>query len=205
MKEFWNIRYKEPHFAYGKAPNAFFKLQLDKLGEAAGRRLLVPAAGEGRDAIYAAQKGWKVDAFDMSEAGQQRALTWAKQEGCALNYEVFDAIKFDFDAIAYDCIALIYAHFPKEVRAHFHGFIHRSLKPGGILMLEGFSKKQQKLSSGGPKNLQMLFDEEMLVKDFKKLKTLELTSLQTILDEGIYHQGQAEVIRYVGVKDSTQF
>ena len=64
MKEFWNERYAEPEFAYGVLPNDFFKNQLDKLKPGS---ILLVCEGEGRNAVYAAKNGWKVEAFDSSE------------------------------------------------------------------------------------------------------------------------------------------
>ena len=55
MKEFWDTRYAEIDFAYGKTPNTFFKDSIDKLTPG---KLLLPADGEGRNAVYAATKGW---------------------------------------------------------------------------------------------------------------------------------------------------
>ena len=76
MKEFWNERYSEKDFVYGKAPNVFIKSILDQMEPG---RVLVPGAGEGRDAVYAATLGWQVDAFDISEAGQQKAQILAAE------------------------------------------------------------------------------------------------------------------------------
>lgn len=61
MEAFWNNRYKEKEFAYGIAPNQFFKESINKL-KIKGT-ILLPAEGEGRNAVYAAKKGLKVTAF----------------------------------------------------------------------------------------------------------------------------------------------
>jgi len=78
MIDFWNARYAAAEYAYGTEPNAFFKAQLDQLTPG---RLLLPAEGEGRNAVYAAKKGWEVVAFDQSDAGQKKALKLAKETG----------------------------------------------------------------------------------------------------------------------------
>ncbi|MEL0011261.1 MAG: hypothetical protein VW868_06830 [Bacteroidota bacterium] len=70
MKEFWNQRYSEQGYAYGTEPNEFFKEALLSYKEElhlGSSRLLMPAEGEGRNAVYAAELGFKVTAFDVSE------------------------------------------------------------------------------------------------------------------------------------------
>ena len=76
-EQFWNERYAQKEYVYGKAPNAFFKSVIDQLKPG---RLLVPGAGEGRDAVYAATLGWQVDAFDSSETGREKALSLAQEK-----------------------------------------------------------------------------------------------------------------------------
>ena len=88
MKDMWEERYAADEYAYGEEPNAFFKACLDRL-PAAGR-LLLPGEGEGRNAVYAARQGWKVDAFDFSAAGRERALRLAERYGVHIDYEVAD-------------------------------------------------------------------------------------------------------------------
>ena len=70
MKEFWEIRYAEKQYAYGENPNVYFKEQLDKLKPG---KILLPAEGEGRNAVYAAKQGWEVMAFDLSSEGKNKA------------------------------------------------------------------------------------------------------------------------------------
>ena len=75
----WDQRYSEQPYAYGTAPNAFVKASLDTQKPG---KILFAAEGEGRNAVYAAQQGWEVEAFDLSAAGRDKALALAKQNGC---------------------------------------------------------------------------------------------------------------------------
>lgn len=101
---------------------------------------------------------------------------------------------------SFDCIVLIYAHTPADKRHLFHKKVVGFLRPGGTLILEGFSKEQFIRNSGGPKNINMLFSEEELLEDFKELKEIKIESLETELDEGTFHCGTASVIRFIGKK-----
>jgi 2-polyprenyl-3-methyl-5-hydroxy-6-metoxy-1,4-benzoquinol methylase len=197
MKQHWNQRFGEKLHAYGTAPNQFFAEKLSQL-EPEGY-VLMPAEGQGRNAVFAARLGWQVDAFDLSEVGKDRALELAKAEGVELNYWLQDLAVLDLPKEKYDVIGLVFMHMPPEMRSEVHQKLVSSLKPGGVIILQGFSKKQLGLSSGGPKNLAMLFSEEELRKDFEGLD-LEIIEGQASLDEGPYHQGKAELIGLVARK-----
>ncbi|MBS1654999.1 MAG: class I SAM-dependent methyltransferase, partial [Bacteroidetes bacterium] len=116
QQQSWNQRYTENDTVYGLKPNEFFKQFIDthKPGT-----LLLPAEGEGRNAIYAAKKGWNVDAFDFSEVAKEKALAFAAAEKVKINYDVMNMADFKADK-QYDAIALIYVHQPEPIRKKFH-------------------------------------------------------------------------------------
>lgn len=197
MHSFWDSRYNTDQFVYGKEPNRFFASELDKLP--AGR-LLLPGEGEGRNAVYAAKMGWEVDAFDQSRIGSEKALGFALEQGVHINYQVCDLEGFTFKRHYYDAVCLIYFHASPPVRKLLHSRVINSLRPGGIVILEGFHKSQLGRSTGGPQAPEMLFDRISLLEDFGELVTLRLEELQVTLDEGSFHQGEASVICYAGRK-----
>lgn len=197
MKSFWDERYAATEYVYGETPNAFFKAQLEKLSPG---RLLLPCEGEGRNAVYAAQMGWEVEAFDQSEAGRDKALRLAESKSVQLNYQVCDWSEARYPAASFDAIALIFAHLPADIRKAAHQQLIPYLKPGGTLILEGFNPRQLQYQTGGPKDPAMLFTEAILRQDFADLELLELYETEEELDEGLYHSGRAAVIRLVGRK-----
>lgn len=197
MQAFWNQRYNEPGFAYGIQPNHFFKTQLDRLTPG---KLLMPAEGEGRNAVYAATQGWNVTAFDSSSSGQRKAYQLAQEKKTELLYLLEDAREVSFPTASFDAIGLIFVHLPPDFRSDFHQRVVSWLKPGGHLILEGFAKDQLQHPSGGPKDPAMLFSEAMLREDFQLLKDIHIESLTTTLDEGQYHVGSAAVVRLTGVR-----
>lgn len=197
MKSFWDNRYAGETFAYGTSPNTFFKNQLADLSLG---NLLLPAEGEGRNAIFAALKGWNVIAFDQSEVAKQKAMQLAKQNKVHIEYEVCDQVDFSSKENYFDCFALIFAHMPPDLRRNFHQKMYGFLKPGGTLILEGFEKHQINNTTGGPKNIDMLFSSEELLSDFNSLKNIHLSEEEIILDEGAFHKGLAHVIRLTGIK-----
>jgi hypothetical protein len=196
MKAAWDQRYSVREYIYGTFPNAFFKEYID--GVKPGT-ILTPAEGEGRNAVYAAIKQWKVFALDFSAAAQEKAFKLAIENHVEISYELADLTSWD-QPVQADCIALIYAHFKPESRKSIHQKLITKLKPGGKLILESFSKKQLQYSSGGPKDIGMLYDRQTLLDDFTILE-IELLEEKIIeLSEGSFHNGPASVIRMIAKK-----
>lgn len=197
MKDFWNDRYNQEQMVYGAEPNVFFREQLINLKPG---KLLLPAEGEGRNAIYAALKGWQVTAFDFSEAGYKKAMELAEQRGITISYQVTDATQFACEPESMDAVALIYAHFPPVLRQEMHHKIISWLKPGGTVILEAFHPNQLGYTSGGPKDKRMLYTAEMLQDDFSQLTQQLLKEVEIQLNEGPYHSGPGYVTRMVAQK-----
>lgn len=194
MNEFWDSRYSEKGYAYGTEPNEFFRQELGRLSKG---KILFPAEGEGRNAVYAARKGFDVYAFDFSNEGKKKALNLANQYGVDIRYQVdtFDSALFPDEY--FDVIVLVFAHMPPHKRQQWHRKVAGFLKPGGTLILEGFSKDQLQFGSGGPPTIEMLFSTDELRKDFTDLQVVSLDKKIVQLNEGPYHQGDASVIRGV--------
>ncbi|PQV48271.1 methyltransferase family protein [Jejuia pallidilutea] len=202
MEEFWNSRYKEKKFAYGKAPNQFFKDTIDNYNLQGS--ILLPAEGEGRNAVYAAQKGFNVTAFDISVEGKNKAEALASQNNTKISYTIGELHHFNFKHNSFDVIALIYAHFPKD-RLQLHRQLAELVKPNGYIILEGFSKehllyREKHPSVGGPANPNLLFTKEEIQHTFKNFEIIRLEQTETVLKEGDYHNGLANVIRFIGKK-----
>ncbi len=196
-KEFWNQRYSEEESVYGLTPNEYFKQQLDKLKPG---KLLLPCEGEGRNGIYAALTGWEVSAFDQSDVAKEKALKQAASLGLTIQYELNDVLNYPYSSNHLDAVAIIYSHQPELQRRAFHHHCIQSLKSGGTLILEGFSKQQLHYQSGGPRDITMLYSIEELLQDFSALHISELIEIKVVLNEGPYHQGEASVIRLLAVK-----
>lgn len=192
----WNTRYAENEVVYGHQPNRFFKEFIDthKPG-----KILLPAEGEGRNAVYAASKGWEVDAFDFSEEAHKKAIALSKKKNASINYWVQEIEKFSADK-KYDAVGLIYVHLPKNLRQTFHRQIHNSIVSGGFLVLEAFAKEQIEFNSGGPKDLSLLYDAPTICQDFPFLHTLFCGQREIELDEGKFHKGNAAVLQLIGQK-----
>lgn len=196
-QEFWNKRYGQNESVYGDGPNEFFRDQLSKLSPG---KLLLPAEGEGRNAIFAAVQGWQVDAFDFSATARNKALQRAADQQVTVNYwqDSFEDVKLP--AEGYDVIALLYVHMASTIRSTFLAKCIQALKPGGVFILEGFHPGQLSYSSGGPKDRSYLYDIEAVRVDLAKLQLTLCREEDITLNEGPFHQGKAAVVRVVGKK-----
>lgn len=202
MKEKWDDRYSIKEFAYGEQPNNYFKEQLVKIP--AGT-ILLPAEGEGRNAVYAATNNWKVFAFDLSAEGRKKAIQLADKYHVKINYEVGELKSLNYQVNQFDAIALIYAHFPADKKSGYHKILTTYLRPGGTVIFEAFSKNHLSYmmnneKMGGPKETEMLFSIEEIKSDFQNFKIIELVEREVELNEGLFHIGKGSVIRFVGRK-----
>lgn len=197
MNNFWNERYKTIDYAYGIEPNSFLKNQLMNMTPG---KILFPAEGEGRNAVYAATKGWQVTAFDQSIEGKRKADLLALQKGVKIDYKIDNFEFVEFPLKSFDCVALVFAHINPVKREEYHKKLISFLKFGGKLILEGFSKNQINNNSGGPRDIDMLFSEKEMENDFGSLSKLDISEEEVILNEGTFHQGLASVIRVTGIK-----
>lgn len=201
-KNYWDERYSNSDFAYGKEPNVFFKEWLATLGTGA---ILMPADGEGRNGVYAAQQGWRVTSCDLSVEGQTKALQLARERQVALEYIVGDLEHLAFNHEGFDAIGLIYAHFSAEKKSTVHKQLSNYLKPGGVVILEAFGKNHLRLREqnprvGGPTDIHMLYSVEEIAADFADYDILLLREEEIELNEGTYHSGKGSVVRFVGRK-----
>lgn len=197
MKQFWNERYAEKEFAYGKEPNQFLKENLHKLPEG---KILFVAEGEGRNAVFAAQNGYEVVAFDYSESAKNKALTLARERNIRLDYLVSDVMEVPLEPESFDAIVFIFAHFPAVFRKQAYQKLVSFLKPDGKVLFEAFEKNQLQFTSGGPKELAMLFSEDEVREEFPSINFDFLKTAIIDLAEGPYHQGKGAVIRFIGTK-----
>ncbi len=196
MQNIWDKRYSEKNYIYGTKPNTFFKNWVDKQKPA---NILFPAEGEGRNAVYAATKGWEVTAFDLSKEGKKKALLLADDYNVQIKYEISSAETYVPNK-QFSAIVLIFTHFPTSLRYTIHKNMIRLLKPGGQLVMEVYSKDQLKYGTGGPKNEDLLYNLEELKSDFSDLQIVKLEKTVRILDEGILHQGKSDVIQLIASK-----
>ncbi len=197
MNEFWDNRYSSEEFVYGTEPNEFFKSEINKLSPG---RLLALAEGEGRNGIYAASLGWKVDAVDFSNVAKEKALKFAAEKNVQINYTVTDLGDFHPKPETYDAVSIIFIHLNPEISKIVHKRASDALKKGGRILMEVYSKEQLGKDSGGPQNYDMLYSPEEIEENFSGLNIERLTKEFVHLNESRFHTGEVAVLKFVGIK-----
>jgi len=196
--EFWNSRYQEEVYVYGKEPNVFFAQALLQLKPG---KLLCVAEGEGRNAVFAAQHNWDTYAFDLSEAGKNKALNLAQEKNTHMDYRIGDATEPLFPGHEWDAVSLVFSHFPESVKQIALPLFFAQLKSGGTVILQCFSTNhppyREKSAVGGPADLDLLYNAETLPSLFPEGEFLLFEEVESYLNEGPYHQGIGKVINLI--------
>jgi SAM-dependent methyltransferase len=198
-RELWDQRYGQPEYAFGKDPNEYLRECLEGLKPG---RILFPAEGEGRNAVFAATLGWEVHAFDLSPEGMHKAERLALKKGVSIDYRVCSVDELTYPTSHFDAVALVYAHFHASSRRTRHRALASLLKPGGHLILEAFSDahlpyRLRNEKVGGPSDPEMLYSKIDIEQDFIGLRILESVVSEIELNEGLYHVGKGSVIRFM--------
>jgi SAM-dependent methyltransferase len=197
--ERWEARFSTPEYLFGTEPNEFLRAQAHLL-PARGKALAV-ADGEGRNGVWLAQQGLDVLSVDFSPKALAKARALAQARGVSLQTERVDVITWAWPTAAFDVVAAIFIQFatPEQRRSIFAG-IRRALKPGGLLLLQGYRPEQLIYKTGGPSEVENLYTRAMLAEAFAGFADLEISEHDSMTREGAGHSGMAALIDLVGRK-----
>jgi len=197
----WDIRFAEPGFAYGVEPNDFLVESSHYLMPEGN--VLCLAEGEGRNGVWLAGQGFAVSAIDSSAVGLQKAADLARSKGLAITTLVADLADYQPLAETFDGIISIFCHLPPAIRKPLFNTLHTSLKKDGILILEGYTKKQLEYGTGGPPEKEMLFDREEITSELNGFEFLVNREIEREIFEGKLHNGLGSVVQIIGRKISS--
>lgn len=193
----WNRRFAEPGYLFGTEPNAWLHEHAPALWQA-GQRVLCVADGEGRNSVWLAQQGLTVDAFDISEVGVRKARDFARITGVKVNFAVADIAELQWPRGLYDGVVAIFIQFADPaLRARIFEGMVRSLKPGGVLVLQGYAPKQLDYRTGGPPHAAHMYTPELLREAFAGMEILDLREYEADLAEGMGHKGHSALVGLV--------
>lgn len=192
----WNERYAAEEYIYGTEPNAF----LAEHAKTLTGPVLSLAEGEGRNAVFLASLGFDVLGVDGSEVGLAKARKLAATRGVKITTEVVDLASYEPPANTFGSVVSIFAHLPSALRAHLYPLVERSLKPGGMILLEAYSKEQIQRNTGGPKDVDMLMSCEDLKAAFPNCEVVLLRQIEREVVEGTFHTGVASVVQFIARK-----
>jgi hypothetical protein len=194
----WDARFRGDGWAYGREPNRWLEERISPLTPG---KALFPADGEGRNAVWAATKGWDAHVFDLSVEGQKKCLKLANENDVTVTYDVDDLETRDFNPQEYDLIACSWFHIPWSMFAIHYPRMLNSLKVGGHFITEGYHTSQIEMNSGGPTSLDLLWNlDEVMEVIGDGFEIVHAAVESTILDESDLHRGKANVVRIHLVK-----
>ncbi len=195
----WNERFAADDYVFGTRPNEFLRAQRDLLTP--GMRALCVADGEGRNSVWLATLGLQVTAFDFSPVALAKASKLAEANNVSVDHRIADVRDWDWDAEPYDVVVAIFVQFaPPAQRAAMFAGMARTLKPCGLLIIQGYRPEQLGYGTGGPKLSEYLYTEDLLRQDFASLQILHLASHDEVVDEGPGHSGMSALIDLVARK-----
>ncbi len=195
----WNERYSGEEYHFGTEPNAFLITQHALLKP--GMHCLAVADGEGRNGVWLAEQGLHVLSVDSSSVAIEKARALAEKRGVKIEVELADLALWDWGVDKFDVVAGIFIQFaPPALREQMFAQIKRCLKPGGLLMLQGYTPRQLEYRTGGPSMIEHLYTEAMLRYAFADMEILHLREHDEMIHEGEGHSGMSALIDMVARK-----
>ncbi|MCB1517590.1 MAG: class I SAM-dependent methyltransferase [Hyphomicrobiaceae bacterium] len=195
----WDQRFDREDYLFGKAPNHFIAAEVGRLTP--GSAVLSIADGEGRNGVFLARQGHRVTSMDSSEVAQEKARRLAAEHGVRLDYALADIAVWDWQPERYDAVVAVFIQFASpDLRDRIFAGIKQTLRPGGLLLMEGYRPEQIAYGTGGPRREENLYTEAMLRTAFAGFEIIELKSYDAEVDEGMGHSGMSALIDLIARK-----
>ena len=195
----WDERYAGEEYHFGTEPNAFLLSQGSLLKP--GMSCLALADGEGRNGVWLAEQGLSVLSVDSSSVALAKAKKLAQLRGVDVEFELVDLAGWAWGENQFDVIAAIFIQFATPaVREHIFHHIRHSLKPGGLLLLQGYTPRQLEFKTGGPSQVEHLYTGPLLRDAFAGMDILHLQEYDDVIKEGAGHSGMSALIDLVARK-----
>lgn len=197
--ETWNARYDREDFLFGEEPNAFLHAQAHPL--LAGQSVLCVADGEGRNSVWLAERGLKVTAFDFAPNAAVKARRLAEQRKVHIDYRLGDILHWDWTANMFDAVVAVFIQFlSPDQRVPVFAGMKQTLKPGGLLLLEGYRPEQLEYRTGGPPLRENMYTRNWLESQFADWEILSLSEYDAVIREGAGHSGLSALIDLIARK-----
>ncbi len=201
MSEFerWEARFAAPGYLFGTAPNEFLKNQAHLLKPS--WKALSVADGDGRNSVWLAEQGLDVCAFDFSPTAIVKARELARRRGVSVKTEVADIFDYNWPTAKFDVIAAIFFQIMgPDTRPGIFAGLKQALKPGGLLLMQGYGLGQHKYRTGGPSDAANLWSRDLLERAFADFSSLKISEEDRELKEGSNHIGMSALVDFIGTK-----
>jgi len=198
----WDQRFNTNEYVYGEQPNAFIEDYVDFIKGYAN--VAAYAEGEGRNAAFLASKGHLVTAFDYAKSGLEKTQQLAKKQDVVVNTQLSDLLHDELPVEKFDAAIMVFGHFPTEQQHAVFERIVNSVKSGGRIMMELYSIYQLPYASGGPKQLDYLYDPLHVLTWCQSYKIIHFFTGEQIRNEGTLHTGLAHTIQFIIEKNKKE-
>jgi SAM-dependent methyltransferase len=197
--ERWEARFAGAEYLFGTEPNVFLKSYADLFRP--GQSILAVADGEGRNGVWLAQQGFDVLSVDFSSRALTKAKALAAARGATLRFEHADLSMWKWPVAEFDAAAAIFIQFATPaLRERIFAGMRGAVKPGGLVLIEGYRPEQIGYKTGGPSQIEHLYTSDMLRQAFGDWQILELREHDSIIKEGDHHVGMSALIDLVARK-----
>jgi cyclopropane fatty-acyl-phospholipid synthase-like methyltransferase len=195
----WNQRFGAADYVFGTAPNAFLAAEAHRLKP--GMTALAIADGEGRNGVFLARQGLAVLSVDFSPVGQAKTRQLAAQYGVSLATECADLAEWQWGRARFDVVVGIFFQIAApELRARLFAGMRDTLRPGGLVLIQGYRPEQLAYGTGGPKDTNLLYTADMLRAAFAGFEILHLREHDSEIHEGGGHDGMSALVDLVARK-----
>ena len=195
----WDERYAGDTYMFGKQPAQALVRHQSYLHQ--NGHCLAVADGEGRNSVYLAEQGYKVTAMDASVVGIKKAQKLAQERQVSVQCEMADIYHYDWRSVSYDNVVAIFIQFaPPESWPQLFTGLQQALRPGGCLLLHGYTPGQVEYGTGGPSNPAHLYTTDLLKSHFSDMDIRVNEAYEANLDEGPGHNGKSALIDFVAFK-----
>jgi cyclopropane fatty-acyl-phospholipid synthase-like methyltransferase len=198
----WDERYAGEDYLFGTEPNEFLVSQRHWLKP--GMSCLAVADGEGRNGVWLAQQGLHVLSVEASAVALDKAKILARQRDVEIDFEQADLAQWQWGENRFDMVAAIFIQFaPPGLREQMFAGIRHCLKPGGLLLLQGYTPRQLEYKTGGPPVVENMYTEALLRNAFGDMEIMHLREHDEHIGEGAGHSGMSALIDLVVRKRDT--
>src|SRR5699024_4074990 len=186
----WDEKFRTDEYIYGVEPNEWVRTVL---GSEQGERIALLAEGEGRNAVYLARLGNQVTTYDVSKEGIEKMERLAASEDVTVDANLRDiTIKDAEPRETYDISVNIFRHVPAEGKLQMFTNLVECVKPGGMIVFELYSKEQLEYKTGGPPDMNMLYDLDEIRGHLERfdVEVIHLEKEVVLRHEGRMHNGK---------------
>lgn len=191
----WEDRFASPDYLFGTDPALFLT---DHAGHfTPGASVLSVADGEGRNSVFLAGLGCAVTALEYAPSAVDKARRLAAEKGVEVDFRLADVLAHDWDDL-YDIVLGVFIQFvgPADRTRLFEGMA-RATRPGGLLMLHGYTPKQLDYGTGGPPFAENLYTPGLLADAFDGWDILLNRPHERVIEEGRGHSGRSALIDFI--------